>query len=244
MFLRRLFKGERAKPVETADVPAVRPVLVETEALVVPERGPYKRKDSYSQHGEDRFIKGMLPEGHPRFVVDVGANDGYSWSNSYLFGALGYKVLLVEPMPDYVQKCHDVYGDAPNVIIEQAAIAPEVGKAEFFVNLDTASDLLAMRSSLTREKVFSAKVESIVVPTTPLHLLLEKHGWPSDYALLSVDAEGGDLDVLKSARLDTYRPMLICVEEQAFGNVIHDYLVTQGYTRSAVLGPNGIYRHN
>ena len=212
------------------------------EVLVVPESGPYRRKESYSQHGEDRFLQGLLPAGHPRFVVDVGANDGYSWSNSYLFGALGYRVMLIEPMPYYVEQCHQVYGGAPNAIIERAAITPEVGRAEFFVNMDTESDLLAMRSSLKRLQVRSARVEAIEVETTPLHLLLERHRWPADYALLSVDAEGSDLDVLKSARLDVYRPILICVEEQAFGNVIHDYLVPQGYERCATLGPNGIYR--
>ncbi len=236
MFLRRLFG---AKPAETAAVPTVDG---DREVLTVPERGPYKRKDSYSQHGEDRFIKGLLPAGHPRFIVDVGANDGYSWSNSYLFGTLGYKVLLVEPMPDYVQKCHDVYGDAPNAIIEQAAIAGELGHAEFHVNTDVAADLLAMRSSLAREMIPGGQMRTIEVPTTPLYLLLEKHDWPTDYALLSVDAEGGDLDVLKTARLDTYRPMLICVEEQMFGNAIHNFLAPLGYERSATLGPNGIYR--
>jgi FkbM family methyltransferase len=197
--------------------------------------------ESFSQHGEDVAILELIDPATSAFAVDVGANDGQSWSNSYLFGQRGYHLLLIEPMPEYARRCRELYAGAANVIVEEYAISPELGEATFFVNTDAATDELAMRSSLARELVPSTRVQSIVVKTIPLGVLLEKHGWPSSYAFLSVDAEGFDLEVLKSAALDRYRPSVICVEEGEAHPSIADYLSGFAYTFVKTLGPNGLY---
>jgi FkbM family methyltransferase len=198
-------------------------------------------KSSYSQHGEDVFILARLPEQAAHFVVDVGANDGYSWSNSYMFGLQGFALLLIEPMPEYADRCRALYLTRPDVRVEQTAITAQTGSTTFHVNLDSETDLLAMRSSVIREIIPSEKLRAITVPTGPLSFLLEKHRVPHNYALLTVDAEGMDLEVLRTARLDVFRPHFICVEEEAFGDAIANYLAEWGYQRVQTLGPNGIY---
>lgn len=196
---------------------------------------------SYSQHGEDVAIQELMDPKADRCAVDVGANDGQSWSNSYLFGQAGYRLLLIEPMPEYARRCRNLYAGSTNVIVEEYAVSPEAGEATFFVNEDAASDELAMRSSLARDLVPSTQVNSITVSTAPLKQLLEKHQWPKYYAFLSVDAEGFDLDVLKSAALDQYRPSVICVEEGEAHAQIADYLYGVEYRHVKTLGPNGLY---
>lgn len=198
-------------------------------------------KPSYSQHGEDTYILAHLPAAAARFVVDVGANDGYSWSNSYMFGQKGFGLLLIEPMPLYAERCRTLYGSRTDVHVEEAAITAEAGSTTFHVNLDAETDLLAMRSSVIREIIPSDKLQSITVQTYPLWMLLEKHKVPHSYALLTVDAEGMDLEVLRTARLDVFRPQFICVEEQSFGDAITRFLMQSGYRRVQTLGPNGIY---
>lgn len=198
-------------------------------------------KPSYSQHGEDIFILRHLPDTPARFVVDVGANDGYSWSNSYMFGQQGFALLLIEPMPAYAERCRTLYAARPDVHVEEAAITAQVGSTTFHVNLDAETDLLSMRSSVIREIIPSNKLQAITVPTYPLSTLLEKHRVPHDYALLTVDAEGMDLEVLRTAQLDVFRPYFICVEEEVFGGTIANYLAQWGYRRLETLGPNGIY---
>jgi FkbM family methyltransferase len=195
-----------------------------------------------SQHGEDAFILGLANARCARFVVDVGANDGQSWSNSFLFRKLGYRLLLIEPMPTYAGQCRQLYQDDDKVQIVEAAISREPGEAAFFVNLDRDNDLLAMRSSLEREMVPSGRVEEIRVRTAPLSEILEAAGCPEDYFLLSIDAEGVDPLVLETAALDRFRPHVICVEEQIYGELIPNWLGERGYERLAMLGPNGIYR--
>ena len=167
---------------------------------------------SRSQHGEDEFIAGLIPDDCERWFVDVGANDGVSWSNSYNFADAGFRLLLVEPMPIYAARCALHHRGNPNVFVEPYAISRDLGTATFYVNLDAEHDLLAMRSSLVREVIPSEAVTEVLVPTAPLSFLLDKHKVPERYAVLSVDAEGLDLQVLETADLDRRRPHVICVE--------------------------------
>ena len=196
---------------------------------------------SYSQHGEDTFVRELIKDCKSKFVVDVGANDGFSWSNSYPFIQEGYSALLIEPMPKYAQFCREHHRENPNVFVEEVAILPERGAVKFFVNEDTERDLLSMASSVHREGILGDKIVEIEVQACPLSELLLKYNVPRDYAFLSVDAEGVDVEVLKTADLGNYRPHVICVEHGLKEATVKGYLEGEGYTLKQVLGANGIY---
>lgn len=191
---------------------------------------------SRSQHGEDAFIAGLIPGDCEPLFVDVGANDGYSWSNSYSFAAAGFRLLLVEPMPRYAALCAFNHRDNPNVFVEPYAISPDLGAATFYVNLDADHDLLAMRSSLRREHIFGDMVSEVTVPTAPLSFLLAKHKAAERYAVLSVDAEGMDLQVLETADLDQRRPQVICVENGLDDGPVRSFLAGKDYRLITKLG--------
>jgi len=196
---------------------------------------------SHAQHGEDQCILELLDPEAPTYAIDVGANDGQSWSNTFAFGQIGFNLLLVEPMPIYAQRCSDLYAGSDKVLVENVAIAPIEGETTFYISANLAEDELAMRSSLNRDAVPYEAVEAITVRTVPLEQLLTNYGWPERYAFISVDAEGLDLEVLRTAGLDRYRPSVICVEEGPNRQSIENYLSTQRYQRKTTLGPNGIY---
>ena len=124
--------------------------------------------------------------------------------------------------------------------VEAVACGPVHGLAEFFVNEDVTTDELAMRSSLSRGSVPGDMVRTITVPTEPLWVTLTRHVWPTTYAFLSIDAEGHDLEVLRSARLDHFQPLVICIEENKDPQIAQ-FLQGYGYRKNATLGPNGIY---
>lgn len=197
---------------------------------------------TYAQHGEDLRILELINPDAARYAVDVGANDGKSWSNSYLFGMDNYNLLLVEPMPVYAQRCRDLYLDNDKVVVEEVAVSSTEGQVTFFVNDDkSGADDLAMRSSLSRDSVPSDAVTAIEVRTVPLYHLLTAHDWPSHYSFLTVDAEGFDFDVLQTAQFKRFRPSVICVEEGYRHEAINQYLDQFGYRFDMTLGPNGIY---
>ena len=53
-------------------------------------------KDSYAQHGEDKLVEQLLPNGVNSFI-DIGANDGVLFSNTYKFAKNGARGLCLEP---------------------------------------------------------------------------------------------------------------------------------------------------
>jgi FkbM family methyltransferase len=206
----------------------------------------YKVNESYSQYHEDVILwacySALSRTGQGCFV-DIGANDGKSWSNSYFFGQLGWRMLLVEPLPTRAGYCRNLYAGNSAVMVEQKAISASTGIVDFYVTTDAERDLLEMGSSLSQETVpFGLASKATKVESCPLFSLLEKHRWPSEYAILSVDAEGFDLQVLETAGFDRWSPLLICVEQtDASAVAIADYLSGWGYEQVAATLPNGIY---
>lgn len=203
---------------------------------VLPVRGQ-------SQHGEDEYIAALLEPETPRYVVDVGANDGFAWSNSYFFIRRGFSALLIEPMPRYAALCRYRYRRNRKVVVEEAAVLDYEGRTKFFISDNPSSDYLAMRSSVHEKYVVNdgRKSHEVDVACAPLSTLLARHGAPRSYAMLSIDAEGADLKVLETADLSTYSPQVICIEYGFDEAAIHGFLESQGYARRTTLGPNGIY---
>jgi FkbM family methyltransferase len=196
---------------------------------------------SHSQHGEDVRIYELLKLPHSKYIVDVGANDGFSWSNSFAFVNLGFSALLIEPMKKYAQFCREQHRGNPNVAVEETAILNRLGTVKFYINNDVERDLLSMTSSVRRDIIDSQKVSEVEVPVCPLSVLLARHSVPRDYAILNVDAEGVDLEVLQTADLGNYRPAVICVEYGINENPVHEFLINMMYEKRDHLGPNGIY---
>jgi FkbM family methyltransferase len=200
-----------------------------------------KIQKTHSQHGEDIAIQELL-HGKPKsFIIDVGANDGFSWSNSLSFIELGYPAVLIEPMPLYAQKCRHLHHGNSMVFVEEVAILEEMRTVEFYINNDPERDLLSMASSVRREIIQGDSVVKTTVLACPLRYILGRYNVPPVYSLLNVDAEGVDLDVLKSANLEVYRPQAICVEFGCNEENISAYLRSKSYAHVTTLGPNGIF---
>lgn len=202
---------------------------------------PEDHRASHSQHGEDVVIAQLINPRSARYVVDVGAHDGRSWSNSYSFLEAGFGGLLVEPIPQYAEVCRYHHKWNPRVSVEEKAILDREGCTTFYLTDDAENDLLAMTSSVRREKVVAESVREIEVACCPLETLLRKHDVPRDYALLNVDAEGVDLEVLQTAALAIWRPSVICVEFGCNRAALHDFLAVHAYRLHDDLGINGIY---
>jgi FkbM family methyltransferase len=203
---------------------------------------------SYSQFNEDVMIATALatfskPFSH--FFVDVGANNGQSWSNSRLFGEAGWKLLLIEPLPKFAQDCREFYADNENAMVVESAISASRGDVSFYVTDEPDRDLLQMGSSLSLEGVpFGLKSKEITVRTEPLLDVLTRFSVPNRYGVLSVDAEGHDLDVLETADFATFRPAVVCVE-MIYGDenyrMIDSSLCKNGYGYLTSSPANAVY---
>ena len=90
-------------------------------------------------------------------------------------------------------------------------------------------------------------VKSYKVKTLSL-VSLGKSVSPNSPSLLSIDAEGSDLEVLKSNNFKFFRPRVICVEDLDLKinscSEIQDFLQKKGYELKDKTGPSCIYVTN
>ena len=78
---------------------------------------------------------------------------------------------------------------------------------------------------------------TITVKTETLTSLLDQANWPQDFALLLVDAEGMDYEVLRGLDFSRYQPAVIVTEEYMANPAKHE-------AKYAMLGANGYRLHH
>jgi FkbM family methyltransferase len=160
-----------------------------------------------SQHGEAGILAGLVGEDWPRFLVDVGAHDGRSLSNSFPFLQLGWSGVVVEPLPAAFERLLSLYGGRSGVRCVHAACAAEDGEMALVVGDDAP---LAMTSSLRA----APGRRSVDVRVRTLTSLLSECAAPADFSLLLVDAEGIDREVLSGLDFERWRPRVVVTEDR------------------------------
>ncbi|HEY0631291.1 MAG TPA: FkbM family methyltransferase [Thermoleophilaceae bacterium] len=178
-----------------------------------------------SQHGEAGILAGLVRPDWPRFLVDVGAHDGRSLSNSFPFLQLGWAGVLVEPLPAAFERLVSLYDGRSDLRCVQAACAGEEGEMPLAVGSDAP---LAMTSSL-RPGARGGRQVNVRVRT--LTGLLSECDAPPDFSLLLVDAEGMDHEVLAGLDFERWRPRVVVTEDRAT-----DLLSARGYVLYTVMG--------
>lgn len=172
-------------------------------------------RDDPSQAGEILLVRRLVGPDWPKALVDVGANDGYHLSNSYPFVRDGWKALLVEPHPTVFERLCATHAKHPMAICERVACGEKPGTAELFMSPNDLGGIGATICTDDNEFIRQAKADAsrVTIIVETLTTLLDRHQFPSDFSLLTVDAEGLDYDVLAGLDWSRYRPRLVISEE-------------------------------
>ncbi|WP_209378845.1 FkbM family methyltransferase [Pararoseomonas baculiformis] len=164
----------------------------------------------------------MLTTPRP-FFIGIGANDGVTHDPIFPFiRDFGWRGIMVEPIPEAFARLKDNYTRYPDVTLVEAAI----GKADsvstiYSVDMSTANSMsMSLHSSFSRDVLLQARrwhpdLESKIVerqvPTISFETLLRStKGQPVD--VLKIDAEGYDLEILRTIDLVALAPQLVLVE--------------------------------
>jgi FkbM family methyltransferase len=200
--------------------------------------------NSYSQFGEDLEIEKAVGKKNDGFYVDVGANDPNRISNTKRFYKMGWNGMNIEPNFENHQK---FVIERPRDINLNLGIGPQDGEAKFYIfdpnELSTFSSEEAQKY-----KALGYKLEKECdVRIIPLWRAIEEHSGGKEIDFLSVDAEGYDLQVLKSNNWEKFRPKVLCVEIAEHGSGkkqagIEEYLAEIEYSLVKFNGLNGIYK--
>lgn len=172
-------------------------------------------RDDPSQAGEISVVRKLIAPDWPRYLVDVGANDGQTISNTYTFARDGWTSLLLEPQPNVFARLQKTHAGRANVTCLELAAGKEAGTAKLFMDETDPTGLGATINAEESAEMVKRRenTRTIDIRIETLTRLLQQHNFPTDFSLLSIDAEGCDLDVLQGMDFAQFRPRLIITEE-------------------------------
>lgn len=188
-----------------------------------------------SQHAEDMFLYELFEGRNEGFFIEVGAYDGFSFAVTYALEAIGWRGLLIEPIPERAALAERA---RPGSRVVNAALARRGSSGTTtltrFVD-DSSQDELSSFVEAVGGEVDrpSSKAERVEVRLTTMDTLLEEHTGPIDLAV--IDIEGGELNLLDGFDLARYLPRAILIEDHARADEspIGLYLKQRGYDDAA-----------
>jgi FkbM family methyltransferase len=131
-------------------------------------------------------------------IIDIGAHDGSSFSIPYAKDRNNL-VYAIEPIPALANKIRS--SGLPNLYVFCTAIGEEEGLATFYLNQDSQTSSLLPNSAEDGWSSYADSlktIETIEVPVLRLDNFMRSHHIV-EVDLLKVDAQGYDLQVIKSA---------------------------------------------
>lgn len=164
-------------------------------------------KASYSQNGEDKIVLRHLNK-ESGTVLDIGAGDGKTFSNSLALIERGWKGILIEPSPRAFAKLLELHGGNPNVTLLNAAVGVEDRIVKFYESGDSLYSTTKSDQAVTWTSR-GMKYTQYWVPQISPKTLTNQLGACAN--VLSIDIEGASFDVLCQCPLD-WDPSIIIIE--------------------------------
>lgn len=207
--------------------------------------GPvFYAKQSFSQEGEDLVVDRLLNKKNG-FYVEVGCHHPFRFSNTYYFYKKGWEGICIDPMPG-TKKSFNKW--RPRDVTIEMGISEAPSTLEYYMFNEPALNTFDKKIAIDRDGLRSYKlVDTKKIHTDTLKSILEKHCAAKDIDILSVDAEGMDLIVLKSNDWTRFKPTLIIAEclKTKLTDLVQDeitiYLNSRNYEPYAKTGNSVIF---
>ncbi len=203
----------------------------------------------FGQSGEDAVLWRLFEGKTEGFYVDVGAFHPRKASNTYLLHKFwGWRGINIDPAPEAIARFER---ERPDDIHLTCAVGTQPEDARPFWVFDYPGYNTLSPENLARQETRGAArlQEERRVRVRPLADILAEH-LPAGQVIdvLDIDAEGADLDALRSNDWAVYRPRVVLVEDYALAaegweaSAIYAYLRDQGYQWVSHCYDTSIYR--
>lgn len=202
-------------------------------------RPPLTSRDGFFLH----YASSKKRRGERVFCLQIGANDGITYDPVHkYFRDYGWHGLLIEPQKDvYEQRLCKTYTNNDRVILENVALGNTEAALPFYRIALTDSIWATGLSSFDRRNIeahlengyirnkareegielpqdIDEIIETILVPTTTLNRLLEKHSI-SSINVVCIDTEGYDFEILKMIDFKKLSPEVVLFESKNLSDV-------------------------
>lgn len=178
----------------------------------------YKKRGSFTQHGEGVFLQEWFKEKSDGFYIDIGASHPFRISNTYGLYELGWHGIAIDPIPEFEPMYKKL---RPRDKFLNIGVGPKKGS---FVYFELIPSVLSSFDADVVENLITSKKATLLretkIDVIKPNQLFENYAQDQHIDFLSIDVEGLDLQILEAIDFSSYRPSLICVEF----NTEHDKL--------------------
>ena len=180
----------------------------------------------YSQYNEDEIIIQHINPLDGGFVLDIGANDGVTFSNSkMLIEKYNWGGVLVEPSKKCIEKLNLLYEGNDNVQVVPYGIDTTIGTKTLYVgNLDDTPNSMNQVSTLIKsEKSYWETSRNVVYVDETIDTITARELLSmvkiKNFDVISIDTEGLDFEILESLYSLNLRPKIIIIEHNSNSKV-------------------------
>lgn len=191
----------------------------------------YTVNNYFSQSNQDKILNTEIFKNKKNGIfIEFGASNGITFSNTYYFEKnLNWTGICIEPIKKTFEEleknrtCNIVFG-----AITTNPLLRDIKLLQLSPNLELLSGLVDTMDKRHLERIdveiltHGGKAEEVTVPCYTLNfLLLENKLKNIDY--LSIDTEGGELDIIKSIDFDNFSFHVIGVENNYFEPIFREW---------------------
>jgi FkbM family methyltransferase len=184
----------------------------------------------YSQFGEDVVVDRLFPKGYKGIYIDVGCYHPTKFSNTWMLYQAGWRGINIDIDSIKVEAFRMRRPDDVNV---QCAVSNRKGELTYFSN-----GFYSLTVSVSPEFVAGdTRYQERKCKCAPLTEIIDSSRYRDQAIdLLSVDAEGHDLEVLQSLDFSRYSPKVIAVEchgnhlKEVMESPVYAYLTQRCYS--------------
>lgn len=197
------------------------------------------RRSYFAQSGLDKKLKTYInyTDG---FFVELGANDGFTASNTLYFEIKkNWRGILIEPSPNLFLSCAHFRDRKGNKIFCNACVP--FGYTKKYVDIDYAY-LMSVSNDLEKDipENFIDHAKSDLDKyhknlrfgsiARTLSSILDESNAPDTIDLLSLDAEGAELAILKGIDFSKYKFKFMLIESRSIDKLT-EFLSLHGYMK-------------
>lgn len=197
----------------------------------------------FSQAGQDKFVNdSYFRSMNNGFFVEIGAYNGIDGSNCYFFEKfLNWSGIAIEPSPTQFlalqknRKCKCV----------NKAVAKKSEKIEFIDVVKGYTQMSGINNSSYQKtlKIINKDLRTVldkkIIEAATFSEIVE-YNYLIDY--LSIDVEGGEMDILESIDFDLYKIKVLSIENNYPSEINYEkYLSDKGFCYIDSVGVDEIY---
>lgn len=165
----------------------------------------------HSELQEELFVIDYFGHKQNGFVLDIGAADGITGSNSFrLINEYNWSGFLIEACPKHESNLKILYDDIKDVNYFLGAVNQTKKEIMFY---EVAEHDMGLSNTIGELYTRNQDFINYQVQCLDINSILEKYNIPLDIDFVSLDIEGSENQVLDNWNFDKYKVKLWCVEE-------------------------------